>query len=135
MKRVRRCVGMLVVVVATVALPACDLGGPSGTGVIRVTLVSPYGADGAAVLELTGAAGPSVVTSEVGDTFYEHDGTTTRVVVILDEPGQIQFTLRVQDVAARPAVTLVQVADAGNRVRTTLDDYRIDLDQLEDLGT
>jgi hypothetical protein len=128
-------VGLPVVVVAAFALASCglDLFGPGGPGVIRVTLASPYGPDGAAVLELTGGVGPSIVASELGDTFYEHGGGTTRVVVILHEPGQIEFTVRVEDVGARPSVTLVQVADGANRLRTSLSDYEVDLEQLEDM--
>jgi hypothetical protein len=128
-------VGLLVVVMATNVLASCflDLGGPSGSGVIRVTLDTPYGADGAAVLVLTGSVGPGVVASELGDTFYGHSGGTTRAVVILDEPGHIEFTLQVEDVGARPTVTLVQVADGADQLRTSLSDYEIELEQLEDL--
>jgi hypothetical protein len=130
----RLSLGLLAVVVAAIVLASCglDLGGPSGSGVIRVSLDSPYGADGAAVLELTGGVGPSIVASELGDTFYEHAGGTTRAIVILREPGRIEFTVRVEDVGAKPTVTLVQVADGANQLRTSLSDYEIDVEQLED---
>ena len=128
-------VGLLVVAVAAFVVASCglDLGGPGGPGVIRVTLDSPYGPDGAAVLELTGGVGPSIVASEMGDTFYEHAGGTTRVIVILYQPGHIEFTVRVEDVGARPSVTLVQVADGANQLRTSLSDYDVDVEQLEDM--
>ena len=128
-------VGLLVVAATAIVVASCglDLGGPSGSGVIRVTLDTPYGPDGAAVLEITGAVGPRVVASELGRTFYEHSGETTRAIVILDEPGHIEFTLRVEDVGHRPTVTLVQVADGANQLRTSLSEYEVELEQLEDM--
>jgi hypothetical protein len=128
-------VGLLAVTAGAIVLGSCELGlgEPSGTGVIEVTAASPHGPDGAAVLELTGAVGHSIVSSQFGDTFYEHDGAVTRVVVVLDEPGPIKFTLRVEDLGARPSVTLVQVADGLNRLRSSLADYEVVLRFTEDL--
>jgi hypothetical protein len=96
-----------------------------------VTLLSPHGPEGAAVLELTGGVGLGVVTTALGDVFYEHDDTTTRVVIILDEPGQIEFTVRSEDVGARPSVTVVQVADGANQLRTALSSYLVEFDRIE----
>ena len=132
--RARVSVGLFVVVATTIVLASCDLGlwGPSGPGEVQVTLLSPHGPEGAAVLELTGGVGLGEVTTELGDAFYEHDGGTTRVVVILDEPGRIVFTVRTEDVGARPSVTVLQVADSANQLRAGLSSYMVELDQRED---
>jgi hypothetical protein len=83
------------------------------------------------VLELTGGVGLGEVTTALGEAFYEHDDGTTRVVIILDEPGPIEFTVRSDDVGARPSVTLVQVADAANYLRTDLSGYWVELERNE----
>lgn len=131
--QVRVAVWLVAVIAVTVVLASCDLGlwGPSGPGEIRVTLLSPNGPEGAAVLELTGGVGLGEVTSEIGAAFYEHDGAATRVVIILDEPGQIEFTVRSQDVGARLSVTVLQVADGSNQLRTGLSSYLVELEERE----
>jgi hypothetical protein len=129
----RTSIGLLVAMAATIVLASCDLGlwGPSGPGEIQVALFSPHGPEGAAVLELTGGVGLGEVTTALGEAFYEHDDGTTRVVIILDEPGPIEFTVRSDDVGARPSVTLVQVADAANYLRTDLSGYWVELERNE----
>jgi hypothetical protein len=64
--------------------------------------------------------------------FYEHDGSTTRLVVILDDPGPITFRVRVDDVAELPSATVIQVADGDNELRTSLSEYEIEWVQLAD---
>lgn len=115
-----------------------DLGpsGPRGPGSVAVDLISPHGAEGSAVFEVVGGTGLGVVTVVGGEVFYEHgtDGTT-RVVVVLDQPGQIGFRVRSQDVRNLPSVTVVQVADGEDRLRSPLVDYEVELVQLEDGGS
>jgi hypothetical protein len=132
-RQARVSVALLVVVTATSVLASCDLGlwGPSGPGEIQVALLSPHGPEGAAVLELTGGVGVRDVTTALGNAFYEHDDTTTRVVIILDEPGQIEFTVRSEDVGARLSVTVLQVADGTNQLRSALSSYLIEFDRIE----
>lgn len=118
---------------AATGTTACDWWGPSGRGVIEVTVVSPYGPEGAAVLELTGGIGFSVVATEAGDSFYEHDGEVTRVAVVLEQPGTIVFTVRAEDIGELPSGTLLQVADGNNRLRSDLSGYEFEFRQIEEM--
>ncbi len=114
----------------------CDflgLSGPSGPGELHANILSPDGAvDGAAVLELTGPTGFGSLTTDRGDVFFERDGNTTRVVVVLDDPGLITFTMRVEDVSELPEVTVVQVADGNNELRSSVAGYDYEWVQLAD---
>lgn len=116
------------------AIAACDIlnPGPSGPGELRANIVSPNANDGAAVLELTGGAGLGLVTTDNGEAFYQHDGATTRVVVVLENPGLITFMVRVEDVAALPSVTVLQVADGNNELRTSVSGYDVEWVRLAD---
>ena len=96
-------------------------------GEVRVTLVSPSGTEGAAVFE-TADAGLVEATAEDGDSYLFHAGGTSRIVVILDDPSEIRFTLRVQNVHAPPALRIVEVADGANRLRATLSGYRVEIE-------
>lgn len=133
----RQFVIVLLLAAALAAVPAaCDFGlfgGPSGPGVIEVTVQSPYGAEGAAVLLITGGTQLSIVASPVGDTFYQHTGDATRAVVVLDDPGEIRFTVRTENIGDLPSVTFVQVAGGDNALRTDLAGYKVTFRQLEDL--
>ncbi|MGD2136327.1 MAG: hypothetical protein PVF27_09205 [Gemmatimonadales bacterium] len=111
---------------------SCDLWGPSGSGVIEVTLVSPHGPEGAAVFELAGGVGLSAVTSDAADSFYSDNGDLTRVVVMLRHPGTIAFRVRAEDIGELPTVTVLQVADGENRMRTGLSDYEVRFRRIED---
>jgi hypothetical protein len=119
-----------------VALIGCDvlgLSGPSGPGELHANILNPSGAvDGAAVLELTGPTGQGSITTNNGDVFFQRDGNTTRVVLILDDPGLLTFQLKVDDVSDLPAVTIVQVADGNNELRTSVSEYEAEWVQLAD---
>lgn len=118
------------------ALIGCDvlgLSGPSGPGELHANILNQSGAvDGAAVLELTGPTGMGSITSGNGDVFFQRDGNTTRVVLILDDPGLLSFQMRVDDVSELPTVTVVQVADGNNELRTSISDYEAEWVQLAD---
>ncbi len=129
--------GALSAVLATVATAACDLGlfGPSGSGVIRVSVTSPYGSEGAAVFELTGGVDLGPVTTNGGDTFFEHTEGRSRVVVVLDEPGQLWFQVRTADIGKLPSVRVLQVADGENRLRASVSGYEVDFKRVEDMSS
>lgn len=136
-RRHRLAMAIISIALAAIVPAACDFGllGPSGSGVIEATLISPYGAKGAAVLELTGGVALGVVASEYGDTFYEHHGDTTRAVIVLDEAGSIRFTVRTEDIGKLPTVTVIQVAGGDNRLRADVSGYEVEFVRHEDLGT
>ncbi|NIR46287.1 MAG: hypothetical protein GWN99_17775, partial [Gemmatimonadetes bacterium] len=50
----------------------------------------------------------------------------TRIVVLLDAPGTIRFTLGVEDVNRPPQLELVEVADPDNRLRGDLTGYGLE---------
>jgi hypothetical protein len=113
----------------------CDflgLSGPSGPGELYASIVSPNTLDGAAVIEITGGSGLGSITSDNGEVFYEHDGGTTRLVIILENPGPITFRVRVTDVAELPSAMVIQIADGNNELRTSLSDYEIEWIQVAD---
>lgn len=118
-----RCV--LLFVVAPCWL-TCD-NGPSEpvAGVVDAMLVSPAGIEGAVVLELTGD-GIGAVHSARGDLFTATDGRLTRVVIVLQDPGIVRFTVQLADVAALPKATVIEVADGADQLRTDLNGYRVE---------
>jgi hypothetical protein len=128
---------LALILLLSVAAGCEDLGpsGPKGPGTLNVDLVSPNGAEGSAVFEVVGGTGLGVVTGFGGEVFYEHGSDTTRVVVVLDMPGQIAFRIRSQDVRNLPSVTLVQVADGADQLRSSLAGYEVEILQLEDGGS
>jgi hypothetical protein len=108
--------------------------GPEGPGSIQVELDSPNGAEGSAVFEFAGGTGLGVVTTFGGEVYHSHNyGTgTSRVVVILDTPGAIQFKVRTSNVGDRPSFTLLQVADGDDNLRSSLSGYEIEITQVKD---
>lgn len=102
-------------------LAACDSEptGPSGPGQLMVTVASFLGgANGAAIIELTGT-GVRRVSALEGDLFFLHNGNTTRVVICLDQPGTIAFLVDVDDRATPPSGHLIELADGHNQLRST----------------
>ena len=114
---------------------ACDflgLGAPSGPGELHAYITSPNQAEGAAVLELTSGLSLGTITSNDGDVFYRHEGGTTRLVVILHDPGEITFHMRVDELSEIPSVTIVQVADGNNELRSSVSEYEVEWVQIAD---
>ena len=107
---------------------ACDStgpDGPKGPGALTATLVSPNGAEASAVFEFTGGVDLSFVSVVGGEAFYQHSGGSSRVVVVLDDPGEIQFRVGTADVGEIPQVTVIQVADGNNDLRPSVSGYEI----------
>ncbi|MBE0595388.1 MAG: hypothetical protein IH616_23615 [Gemmatimonadales bacterium] len=129
--------GALTAVLAAAAVAACEsiLPGPSGSGVIQVSVTSPFGPEGAAVFELTGGVDLGPVTTNGGDTFFEHSAGVSRIVVLLDEPGQIWFQVRTTDIAKLPTVRVLQVADGEDRLRPSVSGYEFDFERVEDMSS
>jgi len=129
---------LLILPLALAAMGCNDLGpsGPGGPGSINVTLSSPNGAEGSAVFEMAGGTGPGVVTSFGGEVYhYFNYGTgVTRVVVIMDVPGNVQFKVGTSDVGDLPVVTVLQVADGDDQLRASLSGYEVEVIPVEDGG-
>ncbi len=86
----------------------------SAPGTLTATVESPNGAEGAALLRLIGG-GVSSVEPLTGDLHTSAQGDTTKVLVILDTPGQIAFRVSVADTTQVPVTTLLQIADGRTR--------------------
>lgn len=99
--------------------------GPEGPGVLLVTLVSPVGNEASAVFELTGGIGLGTVSPIGGEVLYQHYGGSTRVVVVMDEPGEVRFQVRTEDLGQLPEADVVQVADGENQLRISLSGYTV----------
>lgn len=114
---------------------ACDSLGPDepkGPGSLLATLVSPMGNEASAVFELTGGVGLGSVSSFGGEVFYQHFGGSTRIVVVMNDPGEIRFKVWTEDVGQLPDVTVIQVADGEDQLRTSLSGYTVRFAREED---
>ncbi len=112
----------------TLALAACTDGGPLvGPGVVRVTLDSPNGDEGAAVLLLVGEGVIRASATDEADVYSETRGETTRVVVVHPSGGTLTFDVDMVE-RSRPLVALIQeVAGPNDALRNDLGGYRVEL--------
>ncbi len=99
---------------------------PPGPGDLVVSLISPNGAEGAALFETTDA-GIVGVTAEGGEAYHFQAGGTGRVVVILEVPGEVRFTMNVAERSRPPELSVVEVADGNNRLRGDTSGYTVAL--------
>jgi hypothetical protein len=109
----------------------CDSTGPGGSkgpGWVTATLSSPNGSEASAVFELTGGTDLGFVSADGGETFHQHSVGSSRVVVVLDEPGVIRFRVGTEDVGDLPTVSVLQVGDGQNRLRSSLTGYQVHLE-------
>ncbi len=127
----------LSVAIALVAV-ACDDAPPEPEpvpGDVSVTLISPIGAESAAVLA-TADAGIVDVTAETPmRVFHWREGGVSRIVVLRDEAGEIRFTMSMEDVTRLPVLEVVEVADGANRLRASLTGYEVSVEPLEEAGS
>ena len=121
----RRGVGGLLA--TTIALAACTDAGPvSGPGTIDAVLVSPHGAEGAALVVLTGEGIGRAVG--LGDTeVYRSDASgSTRVVLVNRVGGGLAFRIEMADTTRLPTAVIHQVAGPDDELRVDLAAYRLE---------
>ncbi len=120
------------IAVTVLVLAAVGCGGDVGPeirpGFLTASLVSPNGAEGAALISVVGV-GVGNVESTGGRVFTFSRGDTTRILVVLDSPGVLGFRFSVPDVGSPPVAMVVQVADGGNALRADLSAYRVRFSQ------
>ncbi len=130
MKPSRRVLILLLGVAAGVSACDTDPAQPAGEEVrgarLQAFVISPNGAEGAAVIEVEG---PRVlgVTATDAQVFVSRSGDVLRAVIVRDEPGPIEFAVQVLDPRFPVATRILQVADGDNRVRPTVDGYQVEL--------
>lgn len=114
------------VVLLPFAIGACDDTPAPEPGEVRVTLVSPNGVEGAAVFEVQGLI--DGVDAVSGNQAFEVEGSGgSHVVVVRESAGSVSFRMRVENVHQPPTVRLLQVAGPDDRLRATLDGYRVEV--------
>lgn len=117
----------LAVPVLLLALAACDGGTgspePAG-GSYDAVLQSPNGAEAAAHLELTGA-GIEEVRS--GSAYLASNAVSggRRVVIVRNQPGTIEFRVRMAQGQRPPDVRVVEVAAPDDQPRASVSGYRV----------
>lgn len=100
-----------------VGTAACgDQGPASGPGELTVRVVSPNGAEGAAVVHLVGD-GMGALSPVDGRVFGGQDGDTLRVVVVNEAGGELRFQLAVADTTVKPQGVLVEVSGPDDQLR------------------
>jgi hypothetical protein len=117
---------------------ACDDAPPEPRpipGDVVVTLVSPNGAEGAAVLSTAGTGIVDVTAQESVRVFHWRAGGVSRIVVLRDEVGVIWFTMSVENVARPPQMEVVEVADGDNRLRSSLMGYAVEVEPAGGAGS
>ena len=98
-------------------LAACGDEGPvSGPGELTATVVSPNGAEGAALLLLIGD-GLGALAPVDGRVFGRQEGDTLRVVVVNEGGGDLRFRVAVPDTTQKPQAVLVEVAGPDDQLR------------------
>jgi hypothetical protein len=118
------------VIALLVATAGCDDGEVTTPvpvpGDLAISLVSPNGAEGAAVFETSDPGIVGIAAAGSVDAFHlEGAGGKSRIVVLLDQPGTIAFTLSVEDLNDPPQMEIVEVADPDNRLRAVLTGYEL----------
>jgi hypothetical protein len=91
----------------------------------EASVISPNGPEGAAVLELDGTF-PEVVAPSGTQIFTHTSGGVTRVVLVLTNPGTLEFTVTLDDVGEAPDVRVIEVADGSNGLRASLSGYHVE---------
>ncbi|MDQ3082932.1 MAG: hypothetical protein M3R07_12050 [Gemmatimonadota bacterium] len=111
---------------ATIALTACDESTPSdGPGTVTAALVSPNGAEGAAVVDVAGAV--ENISGATGVVVYTTPSPTgTRVILVRAMPGNLEMSFRTQDISRPPNLSVVEVADGNDAIRSSLTGYRVE---------
>ena len=117
---------VLMVLVAILAL-GCD-SGPSGPGELTGTLRTPGAPLGGAVLEVVGKGVTGFSGAGSTQAFYSETETenTFRVVLISSSPGDLQFTVSVQDKGAKkPSASVVNLVTGDNIPIPATADYEV----------
>lgn len=114
--------------VAAMVTAACsDTAPPPGPGTLTATVVSPNGAEGAAIVEVFGPGIGDVGALE-GRAHSEHRGDTVRVVIVRDDAGGgLRFTLAVTDTTQHFTGRVLEVAGPDDQLRLGVSAYSVEV--------
>lgn len=116
----------LPLILGVLVLAACDAGGPERlAGTWTATLVSPNGAEGAAVVELEGA-GITAIRPLDGRVFSSIGDDGARVVVVRETPGIVRFEVDLAGAPGVPEARVVEVAGPDDALRP-LEGYTVEV--------
>lgn len=121
---------LLSALIAIAALAACSDEGPvSGPGTLTASLVGPNGAEGAALVVVSGE-GVGEITA-VGDTevFSEAEVGRSRLVLINQVGGDLIFRVAVADTTVLPTFLIEQVAGPDDALRADLAAYSVEFER------
>ena len=99
-----------------VAVACGDQGPASGPEMLTVQVVSPNGAEGAALVRLIGP-GLGDVTPDAGRAFSDLRGDTLNVVVVNEAGGDLRFRVALADTTRPPQGVLLEVSGPDDAVR------------------
>lgn len=129
----RACLALAVLVTAGTAGCGEDPTGQAPIpGRMMATMVSPIGAEGAAVLEVTSGTVTSVSSDDPDLLVYRVQGQPVRIVALRGTAGVIVFRLATDDVTRPPELHLVEVGAPDDQLRTSLGGYAVTL--VEETG-
>jgi len=112
---------------ALLAVACGDAGPESGPGTLTATVLSPNGAEGAAVVDVFGP-GIEAVGALEGRVFSQRRGDTVRVVLVRDgEAGDLRFTLSVADTTRVFTGVVLEVAGPDDALRAAVSTYTVDV--------
>jgi len=101
---------------------ACDSTQPKSSGILTAALITPNGAEGAAVIDVSGVL-DSVTATDGTQLFETPTATGKRIVLVRLTPGELSMKVNVPDVSNLPHFTVVQVADGDNKLRQLTPSY------------
>ena len=113
--------------VAALAFAGCEGSTrPDGPGTLTAALVSPNGAEGAAILDVVGPVESFNGSSDVS-VHTTPTANGVRAIVVRLSPGALQMSMRVPDVSNPPAITVVEVAGGNDKLRPSISGYQVDI--------
>jgi len=121
---------LLSALMAIAVFAACSDEGPvSGPGTLTASLVGPNGAEGAALVVVSGE-GIGEITA-VGDTevFSEAEPGRSRLVLINQVGGDLIFRVAVADTTVLPTFLVEQVAGPDDALRVDLASYSVEFER------
>jgi hypothetical protein len=101
---------------AAAFMAACDSTEPPRGGVYRAVLQSPSGAEGAALVSLSGG-GIEKITSPTGQVFSQVSPNGASVAIFREPAGTLEFDVQVATGHEAPSAQVVEVVDGADRMR------------------
>jgi hypothetical protein len=116
-------------------LAACDGGGGTDAeapgGEYIAVLESPHGAEGAAILEVP-ADGVESITATSLSLFRQPIAGGTRLVLVREPAGRLEFRVRMAAGSRPPEVRVVEVVDGEDRQRASVDGYEVSFTRVRE---